>query len=290
VSSSSLSYVINHEKLELKIRLLNLQELFIHEEIIPEFLEKLVQIISMDGYIKHPVIVDSDSLVVLDGMHRIAALKKLGCIRIPACMVDYQSPSITVECWYRVLKENVSTDHVLQLVNQIGFTLERVHTIDVNALGVPPIFAALQTINESFLLLSNFQNVMEAYQDVKRLEEALKRSSLKICHETERDAFLKLKEGMVKAVLLTPKLSKKAIVETALSGQVFAYKATRHIIPARPLRVNVPLTLLQDETKTLEEANQELIHSLQEKKLKYMPAGSIIEGRRYEEDVYLFEG
>jgi hypothetical protein len=54
--------------------------------------------------------------------------------------------------------------------------------------------------------------------------------------------------------------------------------------------VNTSLGLLQDKNKTLEEANRELIKSLQNKTLKYMPAGSIIEGRRYEEAVYLFEG
>jgi hypothetical protein len=288
--SSSSSYSIKHEKFELEIRLLNIQELFIHEEIIPELLEKLVQTIRNDGHIKHPIIVDSSSYVVLDGMHRIAALKKLSCIRIPACMVDYMNPSITVECWYRVLKENISLNQLLQLVSQIGFTYERVHIIPVDKIGVPPVFAALQTVDDAFLLCSSFRNLKEAYQHVKRLEEGLKNSYLNIGHETERDAFLKLKEGIVKAVLLTPKLSKETIVRTALSGQVFAYKATRHIIPARPLRVNTSLGLLQDKNKTLEEANRELIKSLQNKTLKYMPAGSIIEGRRYEEAVYLFEG
>jgi len=250
----------------------------------------LVHAIRNDGHVKHPVIVDSDSLVVLDGMHRVEALKQLGCIRIPVCMVDYSNPSITVECWYRVLNENAPLSYVLKLISQMGFSSKKVRSIDVEALGVPPVFAALQSLNEAFLVCSNFRNLKEAYGHVKQIEEKLKNSSLSIGHETERDAFLKLREGIVNAVLLTPKLSKKAIVETALSGQVFAYKATRHVIPARPLRVNVPLALLQNENKTLEEANKELILSLQWRTLKHMPAGSVIEGRRYEEDVYIFEG
>jgi hypothetical protein len=205
-------------------------------------------------------------------------------------MVDYMNPSITVECWYRVLEKNVSIDQLLQLISQMGFTTERVHIIPVDKIGVSPVFAALQTVGDAFLLCSSFRNVQEAYQHVKLLEEGLKNSYLKVGHETERDAFLKLREGVVKAVLLTPKLSKENVVEIAISGQVFAYKATRHIIPARPLRVNTPLGLLRNKYKTLEEANQEFIKSLQKKTLKYMPAGSLIGGRRYEEDVYLFEG
>lgn len=289
MSSSSSSYRIRHKKIELTIQLLNIEQLFIHEETIPEVLETLVETIKNDGHVRHPVIADSNSLVVLDGMHRVEALKRLGCIRIPVCMVDYRNPSITVECWYRVLNGNTSLSYILKLINQTGFSSKEVSAVDVNALGIPPVFAALQNLSDSFLICSNFRSLKEAYEHVKQIEERLKEASLNVGHETERDAFLKLREGIVNAVLLTPKLPKKTIVETALSGQVFTYKATRHVIPARPLHVNVPLTLLQDKSKTLEEANSELMVSLQNKTLKHMPAGSIIEGRRYEEDVYIFE-
>ena len=288
-SSSSSTYVIHHEKLDLKIGLFDIRDVFIHEEIIPELLEKLIRNIENVGYLKHPIILDEKSHVVLDGMHRVAALKRLGCLRIPACMVNYESPFIIVGCWYRVLKEANATSLVLQAIDKLGFSSENVHSIDVDTLGVPPVFAALQGLNVSFLIRSNFRNLREAYNHVKLIEETLKSNSVKVEHETENDAFLKLKEGIVEAVLLTPKLSKKDIVETALSGQVFAYKATRHVIPARPLRINVPLTLLKDEKKTLEQANEELVQNLKKKRLKLMPAGSIIEGRRYEEDVYIFE-
>lgn len=289
VSSSSSAYVIHHEKLDLKIRLFGIHDVFIHEEIIPELLGKLIRNIESVGYLKHPIILDEKTHVVLDGMHRVAALKKLGCLRIPACMVNYENPFITVGCWYRVLKEENATSLTLQTIDKLGFTSENVHSIDVNTLGVPPVFAALQSLDASFLICSNFQDLREAYSHVKLIEEALKSNSVKVEHETENDAFLKLKEGIVEAVLLTPRLSKKIIVETALSGQVFAYKATRHVIPARPLRINVPLTLLKDERKTLEQVNEEFMQNLKGKTLKRMPAGSIIEGRRYEEDVYIFK-
>lgn len=52
--------------------------LCLHEETIPELLERLTQHIQLDGYVKHPIIVDEKSFVVLDGTHRVVALKKLG--------------------------------------------------------------------------------------------------------------------------------------------------------------------------------------------------------------------
>jgi hypothetical protein len=89
-------------------------------------------------------------------------------------------------------------------------------------------------------------------------------------------------------VLLTPKLAKQAIIDTARSGKIFAHKASRHIIPARPMRLCVPLNLLKGN-RPLSEINEELKSMLQKKRLKQIPSGSIFEGRRYEEDLYVFE-
>jgi len=117
----------------------------------------------------------------------------------------------------------------------------------------------------------------------------LKSFGLEVRHETESDAARKFDQGLVDAIILTPKLSKEDIVNTALSGMVFSYKATRHIIPARPLYVNVPLKLLNKRNHTLEEANEKFRQMLLKKHLKMVSAGSLLEGRRYEEDVYIFE-
>ena len=129
----------------------------------------------------------------------------------------------------------------------------------------------------------------EAYDHIKMIEDRLKQFNLQVNYETEADSFRKLREGKVDAILQTPRLSKEEIVKIALSGKVFAHKATRHVIPARPLNVNVPLKLLTLSSLSLEEVNEEFRRMLMEKKLKMMPAGSYIENRRYEEDVYLFE-
>jgi len=64
-----------------------------------KMLENLAAEIRMDEALRHPVIVDKESFVVLDGMHRVAALKILNCQRIPACLVNYKSPSISVGAW-----------------------------------------------------------------------------------------------------------------------------------------------------------------------------------------------
>ena len=290
-SGSSYPYTIYHEKLSLHLKIVDINSLFLHEETIPEMLEKLAAEIRMDEALRHPVIVDKESFVVLDGMHRVAALKLLSCRRIPACLVNYKSPSISVGAWYRTITaaNNYSIDKMLEEMSSLGFDIERVDLEPDDKIGKNDIVAAIKTRENTHLICHSFGNLKEAYDYIKLIENRLKRLNFKVNYETEADSFKKLKEGIVDAVLLTPKLSKDEIVKTALSGEVFAHKATRHIIPARPLYVNVPLGLLTSENLSLEQVNEEFRKMLMKKKLKMIPAGSFIENRRYEEDVYLFE-
>ena len=67
-----------------------------HEEIRPEYLEELKNEILSDGILKMPIAVDKATYIILDGHHRLHALKKIGCRRIPVILFDYQSPEIVV--------------------------------------------------------------------------------------------------------------------------------------------------------------------------------------------------
>ena len=290
-SDSSYPYTIHHEKLSLHLKIVDINSLFLHEETIPEVLEKLAVEIRMDEALRHPVIVDEESLVVLDGMHRVAALKMLNCRRIPVCLVDYKNPSITVGAWYRTIASinKHSADEILEEIRRLGFSVKEGDVKSVEEIGKNSIVAALKTQENSYLVCHVFENLKEAYDHIKIIENRLKQFNLQVDYETEADSFRKLREGKVDAILQTPRLSKEEIVKIALSGKVFAHKATRHVIPARPLNVNVPLRLLTLPSLSLEEVNEEFRRMLMEKKLKMMPAGSYIENRRYEEDVYLFE-
>ncbi len=67
-----------------------------HEEIRPEYLEQLKNEILLDGILKMPIAVDKATSIILDGHHRLHALKRIGCKRIPVILFDYQSAEIKV--------------------------------------------------------------------------------------------------------------------------------------------------------------------------------------------------
>ncbi|OGP77823.1 MAG: hypothetical protein A2V86_05780 [Deltaproteobacteria bacterium RBG_16_49_23] len=78
------------------ICLIDLEELKEHEEIRPDYLEELKNEILCDGILKMPIAVDKETYIILDGHHRLHALKRIGCKKIPVILFDYQSPEIEV--------------------------------------------------------------------------------------------------------------------------------------------------------------------------------------------------
>lgn len=68
-----------------------------HEETLPDHLEALTREIERDGELRQPIVVDRRSLVILDGHHRLEAIRALGCALISVYLVDYADPSIAVE-------------------------------------------------------------------------------------------------------------------------------------------------------------------------------------------------
>lgn len=267
---------------------MNISDLHLLEETIPELLDQLTQSIREDGCVKHPIIIDKKSLVVLDGVHRVAALERLGCRWVPAFLVDYENPAVKVGCWYRTLRK-INAQEVANFMAQTGSTVDKIDEVKEGTIGVSPVVAALKTRESAFLIRSPFESLKQAYNLIERIEERLKKEGIEISYETESDALHRLREKQIDGVILTPRPNKKAVVDVALSGDVFAHKATRHVVPARPLCINVPLSLLKDSGKTLDEVNMEFEQMLRKKRLKRVASGSIFEGRRYEEDLYIFE-
>jgi len=80
-----------------RVRITEISLLRGHEGLDTKRLCALQAEIKSDGILKKPIAVDLNTNVVLDGHHRIGALKLLGCSKIPVLFVDYQSPKIGVK-------------------------------------------------------------------------------------------------------------------------------------------------------------------------------------------------
>ncbi len=271
------------------IALLDLWSVHHHEEVVPELLRALTAEIERDGRLKHPIIVDAASRVVLDGTHRVEALKALGCRWVAACLVDYRDPRITLGCWYRTFRGASGLEHLVEhLRREAGLEVVFCREVRPEEVGKPPTALALTDGRQYARVLADFKDKWEAWALVKVVERALASLGLEIGFQVEEDAFEELSRGRASVVLMTPRLAKDDVVEVALSGRVFPYKATRHVVPARPLFLNVPLRILRAD-RPLGELEAEVRCSLAKRRLRRCPPGMVIEGRRYEEEVFIFE-
>ena len=244
--------------------------------------------IEADGRFTNPIIADEKSLVVLDGMHRVAAVQKIGYRFLPVCLVDYENPSIVLCSWHRLIHQIPRINDVLTIVEGLGFTAEHA-TWDTayNLVEKRKAETAVFSTEECFVIHAAHSNVKETYDVIKRIESQFRSKGCSITYDTAEEAKKEVYSGKASAGLMTPTISKEEVVHVALSGKLFPQKATRHIVPTRPMRVDVPnewLTGLVD----LRDANDRVVKLLSSKNVKHIPRGHVFD-RLYEEELYIFE-
>jgi L-serine kinase (ADP) len=92
------------------MKVLKISDLLAHEKVDDAHLSNLCKQISSDRVLKKPILVDENTNIVLDGHHRLEALRVLGYTKIPAQTVDYLGPEVAVESMrdgYEVNKKKV---------------------------------------------------------------------------------------------------------------------------------------------------------------------------------------
>jgi hypothetical protein len=283
-SKKPIAYTIHREGLELDIALVETRNLLLHEETIPESLMKLKKALLRDGVMKAPVIVDRESFVILDGMHRVTALKKIGCRFTCVCLVDYMNPEIKLDRWCRVVKNTISPVELMGKIRELGYSFETTNNTTMSKNEI-----LLKIGNEPKFIKIKGQEVFHLFKVVVEIEKWLSKRGYTVHHYTQNDAEKLFSEGKASLVLYPPVIEKKDVINVATKGSVFTFKATRHIVPARPVGVNVPLELLKDSVLTVEEANNILRENLEGMMLKKITSGNLWWGRRYDEVLYVFE-
>lgn len=82
-------------------------DIFPHEEVVVERMEKLVQYLaSLKPYIIIPsIIICSETNMIIDGHHRYYALQKLGYKKVPVTKINYQSSLVSTHLDCHISKQ-----------------------------------------------------------------------------------------------------------------------------------------------------------------------------------------
>ena len=281
-------FYIRHPLITLKISIEEVGRLHIHEEVIPDVVDKLAAKIEADGIFTNPIMVDERSLVVLDGMHRVAAVQKMGYRFMPVCLIDYGNSNVVLSSWHRLLSESPSLNDVPAIVEKLGLTVAQTswdiaYSRVENRMAETAIFLR----ERCFAIHGANSDAKETYDLIKTIENQFRLKACSITYDTAEGAKQQVYSGKAAAGLMTPTLSKEEVVQVALAGKVFPQKTTRHIVPARPMRADVPNEWLTGRI-SLEDANNRLVELLSSKKIQRLAGGQVLD-RRYEEELYIFQ-
>jgi hypothetical protein len=120
------------------------------------------------------------------------------------------------------------------------------------------------------------------------LERMMIKKGHTVTYLAENTALERLQSNVMNFIISLPVFAKEQIREFGMTGRLLPHKVTRHIMPSRPLGIDVPLEMITDPTVSLEEANRKLGNLLSQKHIDRKPPGSVVDGRRYEEELLVF--
>jgi ParB-like chromosome segregation protein Spo0J len=128
-----------------RFELLDVDLLHCHEEIQPDLLERVMEEIREDGYVKKPILVADKVWVILDGHHRYEALRRLGCRRVPAYVIDYFSEVIDLTLWPTAKVKQVRKEDVIER-GRAGLLYTPKTTRHTLKIQLPDVFTDLEDL------------------------------------------------------------------------------------------------------------------------------------------------
>lgn len=281
------SFNIHHGNFQLRILLLGISDLRIHEEVLEELEYKLMQDILTRNKLLDPIIVDAKTKVVLDGTHRLAALRKIGVKFIPSCLVDYSSSEVGVKRWIRGVKFGSEASNISFLRDiSVKLVKERIDEA-IEAVNKGERDLAIVNANTAYITHRRSKDAIECSWVLRKVEKYFRENGARINYLTMEDSLKLLLKGNIDLLLIYRPIRKKDVILAGKTGRLFAHKSTRHIISARPLGVDAPLSLLSGDYS---EVNEKFVKFLSQRKLITLGENIVVKDRRYEEYVYMFSG
>ncbi len=262
------------------LRIVPRAEVHLHEETDPARVQRLVARMRADGILRNPPIaapLPEGGYVVLDGANRSTALMAFEAPLLLVQVVDYHDPAVRLDVWHHLLTEPVDLGALLR---SKGLILKDMSVSDaaralaqraiacylLGPAGARSVAAA--PAQPSAAVLSS---VVDAYKATTRIYRVM---------DTDLDTLARA-YGSVSAVVVFPTFTKRDILEIARSPVKLPAGITRHLIPGRALRVNLPLEVLTSPGDA-EQKNRWLVEEIHQRLLENRV-------RYYPEDSFLFD-
>jgi hypothetical protein len=260
------------------LRIVGRSQVHLHEDCDQARVDRLVARLHADGVLRHPPIaasVPDEGFVVLDGANRTSALLALEAPLIPLQVVDYADPAVQLKVWHHLLVQPI--DLPARLRSQ-GLTLQAVTPAEA-ARGLEERTSACYVLRASGavavslpserLLAQTLSVVVGTYKTTNQIYRVT---------ETTLDPLAR-EYGAIGELVVFPTLTKHDIVEVARAPVKLPTGITRHLIPGRALRVNLPLDVLTspgDVAAKNQWLADELHRKLLDHQIRYYPEATFL--------------
>jgi len=245
------------------LRIVAAEAVQLHEDADPRRVAALVNRLQEEGVLRNPPVaaaLPAGGFVILDGANRTSALRKL---RVPYHLlqvVDYPASQVRLEVWHHLLREDGDA-----LIRRLA---------DATIIDLPDLAGLLRglrrgrlacgLVTEESVLGVRAPRPFPARITALRGVVAAYKGRVPIYRvETVDRATLRAEYDRIGVLVVFPRFSKKEILRLAGQPEKLPTGITRHVIPHRALRVNLPLELLRTPgTPAAKNATlQELIHA-----------------------------
>ncbi|MDR5683814.1 MAG: hypothetical protein QN163_07305 [Armatimonadota bacterium] len=230
------------------LRFVPVGRVLLHEECDPERVERLARRLQWEGVLKNPpvaALTDEGRAVVLDGANRTSALIALGVPHVLVQVVEYEDPAVCLSTWRHLLTEPLP-DAARRFEDALGMPLawttpeaaaDRLDKRDIlayvaiggRALEVPRAATLEQDADRLARLVGVYRGVARIHRVTAADPQALA-----------------AEYGSVGLLVAFPPFDKTEIIRIAQDNAKLPTGITRHVIPGRALRVNLPLGRLTD--------------------------------------------
>lgn len=262
------------------LRIVPRAQVYLHEDADPARVARLAAQLRSAGVLRNPPVaapMTGGGYVVLDGANRMSALAALEAPFVPLQVVDYDDPAVRLEVWHHLLADAPDLAAALRATGvpvrpaaarqaEAWLADRSVACYILDRQGTQAV-----PLSPDRLLAGTLSAVVAAYKGATRIYRVL---------ATDLDALAR-EYGPVGAVVVFPQFTKQDILEIASAGVKLPTGITRHLIPGRALRVDLPLTVLTSPGDA-ESKNRWLADTIHRKLLE----GQI---RYYPEATFLFD-
>jgi hypothetical protein len=261
-------------------------DLVLHEQHDVSRSTPLSERIQRDGMLKNPPVVapinGSQRFVVLDGANRTTALADLGVPHVVVQVVDYEDPELILDTWHHLVADIPHAEFAAAIQNIPGITFQKNDLLHARAALARRDAMAYVVCPDGQVFIGRGESdlhiraaLLNSLVDVYRY-----RSRIYRVNTDHLDRVQPYYEN-VTALVVFPHYEPSEIIELARNSARLPAGITRHVIPRRALRLNIPLAMMEKD-QPLAEKNEWLTAWLRRKLTDK-------EIRFYQESTWLFD-